>query len=384
VIPIQIWDENGQILRSTPPNTHLPRQPVTGFSDLTTKEGDWRIYTLVSSEGTVQVSQQVEVRQELALNAALPALITVGLLVPLSWLLVRWLVGRILLPLDRVALQLSARQPESTLPLTLEHIPDEILPLVTAMNQALARVSSAFLSQKRFVSDAAHQLRTPLTALRLQMRNLMRDPEARAATVLPDMEVSLQRMSGLTNQLLVLARAETPSAENIVRRVRLSEVLNEVVSAVRPLAQHNNVTLEAVSQVGFEILADRDDLVTLFSNLVDNAVRYTPPGGAISFSIGLSEGHTRVEIADTGPGLPVGMLHKVFERFVRATDKGEGTGLGLSIAKAIADRINARISLQNRIDRSGLIARVDLLLGVEDRALRRASGPGIGKQLVED
>jgi signal transduction histidine kinase len=360
VIPIQIWDETGKLLRARPSYTDLPRQSATGFYDLGTNKGDWRIYTLVTARGTVQVAQQVAVRQELAMNAALPALITLGLLVPLSWLLVRWLVGRLLRPLDEVALQLSARQTESTQPLVMHLVPDEARPLVTAMNQALARASSAFLSQRRFVSDAAHQLRTPLTAMGLQLRNLRQDPSGRAAVVLPDMALALQSMSKLTAQLLMLATAETPSLAIALKRFALSEILTEVVGTVRPLAQSKEITIHVAAPDCLVVLADRDDIVTLLSNLIENAVRYTPPDGSITIMAALQDNQAHIEVVDTGLGLPDDMLCKVFDRFVRSNEESEGTGLGLSIAKAIADRMGARISLRNRSDRSGLIARVDL------------------------
>ncbi|WP_114942981.1 sensor histidine kinase [Microvirga calopogonii] len=363
MLVVQAWDEDGHLLKSFPPGIDLPRQAQTGFSNFNAPSGQWRSYTWVLDDGTVQVSQRSSVRRELALMAALPAIIITLLLIPISALLVRWLVGRILAPVDELALQLMARQPDSTQQLALADVPGEIVPLIQAMNKALVRVADMLASQRRFVSNAAHQLRTPLTALRIQASNLRHTTSPGVtAEILDDMDLGFRRMSSLTSQLLALARAEAPSAAETPQPVDLADVLRDALRGVAPLAESKPVTLATADLPSVPVRAERHDLETIFSNLLDNAIRYTPPGGRIVVTAQCTAGRAEVEIADTGPGLPTDLLERVCDPFVRGNHEQEGTGLGLSIVKALTFRAGGRLSLCNRPDRSGLIAKVDLPL----------------------
>jgi two-component system OmpR family sensor kinase len=358
LILVQVWDSSGRLLRSTIPEIDLPRQRATGFSDLSSSGEVWRTYTLVENNRTVQVSQRAAVREELALNAALRVLIPSALLLPLSWLMVRWLVRRILRPIRVLAQELSGREPDSTAPLHTTDIPLEIAPLVEAMNSNLGRLGEVLNLQRRFISDAAHQLRTPLTALRLQVENLKRCPRSRAPEVLADLELGLKRMSTLTSQLLALARAEA-SPKIVVEPIALSEPVAEALANCIPSAQAKAIAVTSRCPEDLSVRAERHDLVMLITNLLDNAVRYTPERGTIEVSASSESGIVAIEIMDTGPGIAEPMLARVFERFVRDTDEPEGTGLGLSIVQAITDRIGAHITIRNREGRSGLIARVE-------------------------
>jgi two-component system OmpR family sensor kinase len=370
MIVVQAWDSDGKLLKSFPPGFDLPRQPKTGFASFETSEGGWRSYTWVLDDGTVQVSQQALVRRKLALKAALPAIITTVLLIPMSWLLVRWLVGRILSPVDQVADQLLERQPESTQQLAAPDVPREIAPLVGAMNEALGRVRDMLAAQRRFVSNAAHQLRTPLTALRIQVRNLRQlSSKAGASEILDEMELGIRRMSALTGQLLALARAEAQPPAEASQPALLPDVLQEAVAVVVPQMESKNIALASAAIPPVRIRAERHDLVMIFSNLLDNAIRYTPLGGRVEIALWLDAWNVTVEIADTGPGIPDGMLPRVFDPFVRGSHDQEGTGLGLSIVKALAARIGAQVRLCNRQNRGGLVARVELPI-VEEPHIR--------------
>lgn len=360
-IVVQAWDADGRLLKSFPPGYDLPRQAKTGFSTFDTPTERWRSYTWVLDDGTVQVSQRAIVRRALALKAALPAIITTILLIPMSWLLVRWLVGRVLDPVDELAEQLLTRRPDSTQPFAAPDVPREIVPLVGAMNAAFARVGETLAAQRRFVSNAAHQLRTPLTALRIQLRNLRQVAGGtEAAEVLEDMELGLRRMSALTGQLLALARAEALAPADTQHPSLLIEAVREAVAGVVPLAEGKSIALTAAWIPQILITAERDDLTMLLSNLLDNAIRYTPPGGRVNIAVRRDGGYATIEIADTGPGIPVEMIARVFDPFVRANTEQEGTGLGLSIVKVLAARIGAQVRLCNRENESGLVARVVL------------------------
>jgi two-component system, OmpR family, sensor kinase len=366
LIVVQAWDSDGRLLKAFPPGFDLPRQMKTGFSNFGTAENSWRSYTWVLDDGTVQVSQQARVRRELALKAALPALVTTFLLIPISWLLVRWVVGRILSPVDLLAHQLRARRPDSTQMLSSPDIPGEIAPLVGAMNESLSRVRAMVATQKQFVSSAAHQLRTPLTSLRIQVRNLRHSPHHEAADdILNEMETGILRMSELTSQLLALARAETQPPSKISQPVPLADALQEAIASVITLAQSKGITLSSTEMAQVSVRAEQHDIVMLLSNLLDNAIRYTPQNGRVDLSSHAEGSMVTVEIADTGPGLPDDLLTRMFDPFVRASTEQEGTGLGLSIVKALAARSGAQVSLSNRVERGGLIARVVLPIAQE-------------------
>jgi two-component system OmpR family sensor kinase len=359
IVAVQVWDAAGRLLRWTPPGIDLPRQEIAGFHDVTTPEDRWRSYTLAENGRTVQASQRAAVREELALNAALPAMVPSLILIPLSWLLVRWLVARSLQPIEEVVRQLQERGPQSTQPLRSERVPDEVAPLVLAVNSALARLGEALASQREFVSDAAHQLRTPITALSLQIQSLKRYSGTIEPALLSDVQLALKRMSALSVQLLALARAETSPAGDRPASISLAPVLEEVVAAIGPLAESRGVTIDVASLPPIHVVADREDAASIVTNMLDNAVRYTGRGGRVDIAAGQENAVALVEITDNGPGLPADMLQKVFDRFVRYGEDEEGTGLGLAIAKAVADRAGARISLRDRAAESGLIARIE-------------------------
>jgi two-component system OmpR family sensor kinase len=358
VVAVQVWDAAGHVLRVTPPGIALPRQAGTGFSEPTSGGERWRTYTLAGPERTIQVSQRLAVVQEIALGAAWQAIAPVLLLIPLSWLLVRLLVARILRPLDALARDLEDRAPDVRAPLAAPGIPGEVAPLVAAVNATLARLAEALAVQRRFVSDAAHQLRTPLTALRLQVGNLRRASAEHDPDLLDDMERGLKRMSTLTAQLLALARAEAPSAEP--GTASLSAAIDEAITATAPLATARKIAVMVAPETEIEVAVAPHELTVLFTNLIGNAVRYTTAGGRVEIRLEPGGDSVAVEICDTGPGLPEDVLDRVFERFTRHAEDGEGTGLGLAIVRAIADRVDARVSLRNRGGAGGLVARVEL------------------------
>src|SRR5258708_6926396 len=361
IIVVQVWDGGNRAIRTTPEGFDLPRQPSTGFSDLTLRDERWRTYTLTGKDRTVQVSQRAAVREELALNAAWTAMIPSILFIPVGWLVVRWLVGRMLRPIDRIADDLNRRGPMQFTPPPLAEIPVEVISLVRAMSEALALLREAIAFQRRFISDAAHHFRTPLTALRLQIGSLKANPAATHPEVIADMELGVRRMSTLTNQLLVLARSESLQEVAISESaISVASAIREVIAAVFPLAQEKGVDLAVRSNTDPHVAADHDALVTLLSNIADNAVRYSNRGGRVEFSAMNSGDEVVIEVADCGPGLPEEMLTEVFKRFFRHNDSDEGSGLGLSIARALADRLNGSSSLKNRPDHSGLIAIVRL------------------------
>ena len=355
---VQVWDGTGRLVRSSLPSETLAAAGKTGFSDTTSASGSWRTYTLVAANRTVQVSQQSVVRAELASDAAWRSLVPVAVVIPLSWLLLSLVINRILRRIDAVAGRLATRRPGDWEPIPLSDIPTDLAPLVTAANDLLGRLETALSAQKRFVSDAAHELRTPLAALQIQIGNLRNASGAEMPARIEELERGVRRATQLTRQLLTTARTEDIANKQPVA-IDLVDLARIAIAEVLPLADHRHQDLGLVQADSATIDGDSDDLRVLVGNLLENAVRYTPDSGIVDVAVIAAGGEIALEVRDTGPGIDPALLDEVFQPFRRAADPGvEGSGLGLTIARRIAERHGAIISLSNRPDRTGLIARV--------------------------
>ncbi len=355
---VQVWDGGGRLIRSSLPSEKLAAAAKTGFSDTASTSGSWRTYTLVAANRTVQVSQQSIVRAELASDAAWRSLVPVAVVIPLSWLLLSLVINRILRRIDAVADRLAARRPGDWEPIPLTDIPTDIAPLVTAANDLLGRLETTLSAQKRFVSDAAHELRTPLAALQIQIGNLRQASGAELPARIDELERGVRRATQLTRQLLTTARTEDMSTKPPTA-IDLVDLARTAIAQVLPLADHRHQDLGLVEANPATVQGDADDLRVLVGNLLENAVRYTPDGGIVDVAVLATGGEAAIEVRDTGPGIDPAMLDEVFQPFRRAAEPGvEGSGLGLTIARRIAERHGAIITLNNRKDRSGLVARV--------------------------
>ncbi len=360
---IQIWSPDGERLYLDPPDADLPAVIVLGFVTATTPRGSaWRIYSAELSGLVVQAAQPLEVRQRLAFAAAARTLVPVLLVLPLlAWLVWR-AVGRALAPLERLAGAVAARTPSALAPIEEAATPDEALPLVRSLNALLERLRAARSAQRAFVSDAAHELRTPLAALGLQIQlaERARDPDERTAA-LADLRAGLDRTAHVVAQLLALARAEPDAAPAIpTAPVRLADVVAEVIADHAALAASAGVDLGAAELRDDAVVrGDAAALRTLLANLVANALRHAPAGGRVDVSAAVRAGRPALVVLDHGPGIPASERGRVFDRFYRrAGAAGPGTGLGLAIVKAIADRHGAAVALDDTPG-GGLTVRVE-------------------------
>jgi two-component system OmpR family sensor kinase len=234
-----------------------------------------------------------------------------------------------------------------------------------AVNRLLTRLRDAFASQRRFVQDAAHELRTPITAMTLQLENLKSCRlDAEATAQVAQFEAGLKRTKRLIEQLLRLARQEGAQKADVASSVELAGFLQELISDLMPCADHRDIDLGLSVEVNATVGANPHELRSLLHNLLDNALRYTPEHGVVDVRVHADGGKVGVEVVDSGPGIPPDLLPRVFDRFFRieGTDT-EGSGLGLAIAKHAAERNRIDLSLDNRIDRSGLVARVTFAAG---------------------
>ncbi len=376
---IRVWDLSGLAVYYSRPHEALPEPTRLGYSIAESSEGQWRVFAIQYQGLTIAVAQPMRVRRQLAADAALTTLKPFIALLPVLGVLIWFVVGRGLKPLDRLARSVQQRTPDTLAPLADEGVPEEVQPLVASLNDLLARLKTSLDAQRDFVADAAHELRTPLTALQLQVQLVERAAEdAERSAALADLKRGLQRTTHAVEQLLTLARQEPGAVEHHPVPVSLSTLAREVVVEHLQLATARAIDLGvARSDEAAVVAGDGDALRILLANLVGNALRYTPSGGRVDVACGLAEDGVYLEVADTGPGIPPAERERVFDRFYRRAideksaekhkraeggDQGErpgatGSGLGLAIVRAIALRHGATISLGDA-EGGGLLVRV--------------------------
>ena len=358
---VQVWTIDGQRIWA-PPNTVLPDATTLGFSTVTTRQGRWRVYGVASPTRVVQVAQRMRVRRQQAIQLAIRTLVPFALAVPILGILVWFAVGHALEPLQRLASSVKSRRVGALEPLPHAQLPDEVQPLVAALNDLLGRLSGALGRERAFMADAAHELRTPLTALHLQLGALARaGTDRERAEAMERLSAGVQRSIRLVEQLLALARQE-PRVDPARGRLALDELVRDVVAELVPLADARRIDLGIAEDQPAVILGEHDAIATLVRNLVDNAVRYTPPGGRVDVSLtrgAPEEGRVRLKVCDNGPGIAPEEHTRVFDRFYRQPGmQAPGSGLGLAIVKAIADAHGAPIELSAGEDGRGLAVTV--------------------------
>lgn len=344
---IQIWDIYGTRVYFSRPGLPLINATALGYADVRVGGRRWRTYGLETLDGVIQIAQPVSVREALARGAALRVVIPLLVLLPLLSAAIVGVVGSGLKPLRRVASEVQRRDVHSLTPITPERLPQEIAPLVNELNRLLERLNAAFQTQRAFVADAAHELRSPLTAVRLQLQLLDRAPdEAARSEARANLGAAVERAIHLVEQLLTLARNEPREAVGELSVIALEEPVADGIADAHGLAADRNIDL-AVEAHPVRVRGDRDALRVLVRNLVDNAVRYTPPGGRVRVRTGAARGGgATLEVVDSGPGIPAPDRERVFDRFYRrASAPNGGSGLGLAIVKAIADRHGAEVAL---------------------------------------
>jgi two-component system, OmpR family, sensor kinase len=343
------------------PHSVLPNVTTLGFSTVTTSEGRWRVYGAQAMTKVIQVAQPMRVREQQAVDLALKTLRPFALLLPVLGFLIWIAVGSALQPLQRLTTLVKARRVDTLDPLPNEHLPDEVRPLVGALNDLLVRLGVALDRERAFMADAAHELRTPLTALHLQMGTLARAAnEAERNDAMEKLSAGMQRAIRLVEQMLSLARQE-PRVQPARVQVPLADIAREVVADLVPLADAKQIDLGISNSQPAIVLGDPDALRTLIRNLVDNAVRYTPAGGRIDVSVenDREDGQILLKVIDNGPGIPPEERSRVLDRFYRRPGTSPpGSGLGMAIVKAIADSHGATVELDSGPDGTGLAVSV--------------------------
>lgn len=344
---VEIWDLFGTRVYVSRPGLPIIGQPLLGYSDLTLQGQPWRVYGLQTVEGVIQIAQPLSVREGLARAAALHVMLPLLILLPLLVIAVAWAVGSSLAPLRRVAAEVQRRDAGSLAPLATAELPEEIAPLIAQLNRLLARLEVAFGAQRAFVADAAHELRSPLTAVRLQLQLLDRAPdEAARRTARAELGAAVERAVHLVEQLLALARSEPQDVPLELQPVQLEAVVAAAVQDTRALVLERRIELQVSGAPDAVVRGDPEALRALARNLLDNAVRYTPVGGQVQVRTLHGASGAMLQVSDSGPGIPPTERARAFDRFHRrANSPAGGCGLGLAIVKAIAERHGARVLL---------------------------------------
>lgn len=369
----QIGSENHILIQTFGQEDTVPLSNTLGEGFHTIKGGvdddddddddEYRAYVHQTPQGKIAVLQETEYRDDLAATAAYQSVLPLLIALPLMILLTVWITYRAMRPVKTLSASLGQRRSDDLSPLDGEGVPSEIQGFVTAINQLLRRTGENIRRQQRFIADAAHELRSPLTALSLQAERLTKLPqsdEAREQTGL--ILQSIQRNRHLLEQLLTHARAQGSETQRNLTDISLQAQFRRVLQELMPLALNKQQDIGVAVENDLRIRADDTEIYTLIKTFTDNAIRYTPAGGRID--IGFSETPTTLTIwvEDDGPGIPAAERSRVTDAFYRILGtEQQGTGLGLSIADAIAKRYGGKLILaDSRNFAHGLLIQAEL------------------------
>ena len=335
----------------------LPQRPpyaaLVDFYDDQVDGEDVRVAVLLqpvaSSSGrgmaVVQVAETLELRRALARQILLKTVLRQALLVAVIALVAVIVVQRATRPVRRLSAQLQARAEGDLTPISAPDAPRELQPLVDATNQVMARLALLLANQKRFVRDTAHQLRTPLAVLKVQVQSALRgDLEPRQA--LQEINVTVNRATALANQMLALAKVQQLRQQTDTAVIDLAVVARELALDLSPLIAQKDLEFDIATRAA-PVRSHEWMLTELVRNLLHNAIRHTPPGGALSVRLDTDGRHAALTVSDSGPGIAPELRSRLFQPF-SAGDPGSGSGLGLAICQEIAAALGGSISLENR------------------------------------
>jgi signal transduction histidine kinase len=361
----QIWHPDGTLVFASSDVFRLPFIVTSGAHQMQVGPWEWRIYTVVQSDAVVQVAQRTSARRQMARESASKLFVPLVVLAGLLGVLLAVALRRGMRPLDEATLQIAQRNARTLEPIDERGMPREILPLVRAFNDLMHRLDEAFEMQRRFIADAAHELRTPVAALRLQMQLLDRaaDEPARTAAA-TQLRLGIDRSQRLVEQLLQLSRSQPEGEVLAMEDIRLDELVQSVVAEFDMEAERRGIDLGALTDRGLTVRSDSYQLRILLNNLVRNALRYSPAGSKVDVVATQVEGRPALLVIDNGPGIEADQRERVFERFHRGEgtlarhNDPSGSGLGLAIVKAIAQRTGATVSLDSTPGGGGLEVRI--------------------------
>lgn len=363
-LTFQVWSHDGKlVLRSaTAPVEALSEVLLhfqnRGYADEVVHDEDWRVFALWddNEKFLIQVAERYDIREELVEKIS-RKLITPSLVsLPFLGLMIWVGIGRGLGPVQKVADEVTLRDPHFLQTMDIGPVPEEVRPLIEALNALFLQLQVAFDKERRFTDDAAHELRTPLAALKTQAQVAVRATKEEERTqALEKVIDSVDRANHLVEQMLTLARLD-PQAKTLPREhLKLQDLAADVVAQLVPKAIAKDIHIEIVGGDEAHVYSEPVSLSILIRNLVDNAIRYTPAGGEVIVDINtLPDNSHAISVVDTGPGIDEEHSQRIYDRFFRVLGtKGSGCGLGLSIAKRIADLYQLRLEINNKPDEKG-------------------------------
>ena len=362
-LAFQVWDASGHLLvhSAGAPSLESPSQQE-GFAALELGPHKWRGFLLRDSSTGLLIwtGERDDVRRELVTSIVrhtlFPTLLGSLLLAALLW----WAIGWGLAPLRNMAAVIRARHADSLQPLQLEPLPSELAPMQAALNRLLGQIERLLERERRFIADAAHELRTPLAVLRVHVQNATqaRD-EAERQQSLGYLLGGIDRATRVDNQLLTLARMEPLIERGEMAQVDVLALVRETLAELTPWVLKQGLELDLEAGEGdYHLNADPGSLGIALQNLVTNAVNHSPAGGRLHVRLSADAQRLLLQVEDQGPGIPAEDLERVFERFY-SRGTVQGAGLGLAIVQSIARRHAGQIRLRN-LDSGGLQASLEL------------------------
>ena len=340
----------------------IPNALADGLHTLELNGKSFRVLVKTGLDGLrTAAAQETDIRDEIARDSALHTLIPLLVLMPVLLLIVADLVRKMFQPIATLSTEIDQRSEHELHPVNEVQLPQEVRPFAVAINLLLKRVDQAMQTQRRFIADAAHELRSPLTALSLQAESLAAaEMSDLAQQRLKTLSSGIGRSQALLTQLLALSKAQA-TVEQPKSLVSVQRVYRNVLEALLPLADDKQIDIGLVEGPDAQLFASELDITTVVKNLVDNAIRYTHRSGRVDLAVESIQGYVVLKISDTGPGIKPAERQRVFDPFYRTLGSDQvGSGLGLSIVKAITDRLGAEIQLDyaDATKHSGLIASV--------------------------
>lgn len=310
----------------------------------------------------IQVAETRNKRETLASRIVSGVLLPQFAIIPIAVVLVYFGLGRGIAPLARLQRMIQRRRPSDLSPISVRGMPEEVLPVINAFNDMMWRLEQNIEIQQRFIADAAHQMRTPLTGLKMQAELALSETDPQSIhRFLHQINDSADRAAHLINQLLALARAEATSEKShAFEAVDLEDLMPQIVEEFVPRALARQIDL-GLERSGWPLTIDGNPVLLreLFKNLIDNALKYTAESGQVTIRLRASDVAT-VEVEDTGPGIPEAEREQIFERFYRVLgSRTSGSGLGLAIVREIAELHQARVTVEGGPDGSGTLFRVE-------------------------
>lgn len=361
-LAFQVWNGGGQLLVRSAGAPPLQLPAAEGFATLGQGAHRWRGFLLrdPAHDLLIWTGERDDVRRELVTSIVrhtlYPTLLGSLLLALLLW----WAIGWGLAPLRNMAAVIRARHADSLEPLQLEPLPSELAPMQAALNRLLAQIEELLERERRFIADAAHELRTPLAVLRVHAQNAVqaRDEDERRQS-LEHLLGGIDRATRVVNQLLTLARMEPLLERGELARIDVLALVRETLAELTPWVLKQGLELSLEAQEGdYRIAADPGSLGIALQNLVTNAVNHSPPGGKLRVLLHAADDRLRLQVEDQGPGIAAADLERVFERFY-SRGNGQGAGLGLAIVQSIARRHGGSVQLSN-LEGGGLRASLEL------------------------